>query len=159
MRNRSSRRLVVSLAFACLLLQPASADPTPASPVGDWSFVTGKMGNNCVLSGQMSVSRKPDKALICRFTTDWSCETGFMKSVQTTQTCTARQAGQDIVVTSKIEKITRSDPADLLGYMRANYAPDHFKLKINTRGDEMRGLFHSYGQAEVVFRRHHDLIG
>jgi hypothetical protein len=43
--------------------------------------------------------------------------------------------------------------------MRANSAPDHFKVKINPRGDEMRGLFHSYGQAEVVFRKHHDLIG
>jgi hypothetical protein len=43
--------------------------------------------------------------------------------------------------------------------MRASYAPDHFKLKINARGDEMRGLFHSFGQAEVVFRRNQDLIG
>lgn len=159
MKHTSSRRLVASLALACLLLQPAAADPTPASPVGDWSFVTGKMGSNCVLSGQMSVTRKPDKSLICRFTTDWSCETDFMKSVQTIQTCTASQAGQDIVITSRIEKVTGSDPADLLDYMRANYAPDHFKLKINARGDEMRGMFHSYGQAEVVFRKHHDLIG
>ncbi len=159
MKQTSSRRLIASLVLACLLLQPASAEPAPASPVGEWSFITGKMRNECVLSGAMSVTRKADKTLICRFTADWSCKTGFMKSVQTTQTCTARQAGQDIVVTSRIEKITRSDPADLLDYMRANYAADHFKLKINTRGDEMRGLFHSYGQAEVIFRKHHDLIG
>jgi len=159
MKHKSSRRLIASLALACLLLQPALADPAPSSPVGDWTFVTGKMGNKCVLSGRMSLTRKPDKSLICRFNTDWSCETGPMKSVQTSQTCTASQAGQDIVVTSKIEKIIKSDPADLLGYMRANYAPDHFKVKINARGDEMRGLFHSYGQAEVVFRKHHDLIG
>ena len=43
--------------------------------------------------------------------------------------------------------------------MRANYAADHFKVKINTRGDEMDGLFHSYGQAAVIFRKHLDLIG
>lgn len=117
------------------------------------------MGNSCILSGQMSVTRNADKSLACRFTADWSCKTGMMKSVGTVQSCSAKQAGQDVIVTSKLEKITRSDPAELLDYMRANYAPDHFKVKINRRGDEMRGLFHSYGQAEVVFRKHHDLIG
>jgi len=159
MKHATSRRLVASLAFSCLILQTASADPAPASPLGEWSFITGKMGNSCVLSGQMSVTRKADKTLTCRFTADWSCKTGTMKSVGTVQACTVKQAGQEVVVASRIEKITRSDPAALLDYMRDNYAPDNFKLKINTRGDEMRGLFHSYGQAEVVFRRHHDLIG
>lgn len=159
MKHTSSRRLIASLALACLLLQPASADPTPPSPVGDWSFVTGKMGNSCILSGEMSVKHMADRTLACRFTADWACTAGMIKSVETVQSCTAKQAGQDIVVTSKIEKVTKSDPADLLGYMRASYAPDHFKVRINTRGDEMRGLFHSYGQAEVVFRKHHDLIG
>lgn len=159
MKQPALRRVIAGALLACCVLQPASAEPAPASPVGEWSFVTGEMGNRCVLSGAMSVTRKPDKTLVCRFTSDWSCRTGLMKSVQTIQTCTARQAGQDIVVTSRIEKITKSDPADLMDYMRANYAPDHFKLRINTRGDEMRGLFHSYGQAEVIFRKHHDLIG
>lgn len=159
MKQASSRRLIASLAFAVNVLQPVHAEPTPASPVGEWSFVTGKMVNSCVLSGQMSVTRKADKTLACRFTADWSCKAGMMKSVQTKQTCTAKQTGQDVTVTSKIEKITKSDPVELMDYMRANYAADHFKVKINARGDEMRGLFHSYGQAEVVFRRHQELIG
>jgi hypothetical protein len=159
MKHASSRRLIAGLAFACLVMQPTYAEPAPATPVGEWSFITGKMGNSCVLSGEMSVTRKADKTLVCRFTADWSCTSGMMKSVGTVQSCTAKQAGQDVVVTSKVEKITRSDPVELLDYMRANYAPDHFKVKLNTRGDEMRGLFHSYGQAEVVFRKHHDLIG
>jgi hypothetical protein len=159
MKQASSRQLIASFAFAMAFLQPASAEPTPPSPVGEWSFITGEMRNSCALSGQMSVTRKADKTLVCRFTADWSCKAGMMKSVQTTQTCIAKQTGHDITVTSKIEKITRSDPAELMDYMRSNYAADHFKVQINTRGDEMRGLFHSYGQAEVVFRKHHDLIG
>ena len=135
MKQASSRRLIASLAFALAVVQPASAEPTPASPVGEWSFVTGQMRNSCVLSGQMSVTRKADKTLVCRFTADWSCKTGMMKSVQTAQTCTAKQSGQDIIVTSRIEKITKSDPVELMEYMRANYAADHFKVKINPRGD------------------------
>lgn len=159
MRPRTSRRLIASLVLAGALAAPALADPAPASPVGDLSFVTGKMGNSCVLSGEMSVTRNANKSLACRFTANWACDVGMMKSVETTQTCTAKQTGSDIAVTSRVEKITKSDPAALLDYMRQNYAADHFKVKINTRGDEMRGVFHSYGQAEVIFRKRQDLIG
>jgi hypothetical protein len=159
MKRQSSRRIIATCLLACFIAPAASTEPAPPSPVGNWSFHTGEMRNTCVLSGEMSVSRKPDKTLICRFTADWSCKAGMMRSVETTQTCIATQTGNAVVITSRMEKITKSDPAEFMDYMRASYAPDHFKVKINARGDEMRGLFHSFGQAEVVFRRHHDLIG
>ena len=39
------------------------------------------------------------------------------------------------------------------------YAADHFTVKVNWRGDEMDGIFKSYGQAPVKFRKRLDLIG
>lgn len=155
-----SRRLIASLSIGFLLLSSASADPTPApSPAGSWTFISGKMTGGCALSGDMVVTRKADKTLKCDFRAKWACESRLPKLVETQQTCTATQSGSDVVITSRMSKIGKVEPAELAEYMRANYAADHFKLKINTRGDEMRGLFHSYGQAEVIFRRPIELIG
>ena len=160
MTQHLSRRLVAALSASVLLLASAAADPTPApSPVGSWTFVSGKMNGGCVLSGDMVVTQKADRTLLCDFRAKWACETRLPKSVHTEQTCTARQSGADVVITSRMKKIAKVDPVELADYMRANYAADHFRVKINARGDEMRGLFHSYGQAEVIFRRPVELIG
>ncbi len=160
MTQHLSRRFIAALSASFLLLGSASADPTPApSPAGSWTFISGKMSGGCALSGDMVVTRKADKTLKCDFRAKWACESRLPKLVQTEQTCTATQTGSDVVITSRMSKIGKVEPAELAEYMRANYAADHFKVKINARGDEMRGLFHSYGQAEVIFRRHVELIG
>ena len=160
MTQHLSRRFIAALSASFLLLGAASADPTPApSPAGSWTFISGKMTGGCALSGDMVVTRKADKTLKCDFRAKWACESRLPKLVQTEQTCTATQTGSDVVITSRMSKIGKVEPAELAEYMRANYAADHFKVKINARGDEMRGLFHSYGQAEVIFRRHVELIG
>lgn len=160
MTQHLSRRFIAALSASFLLLGAASADPTPApSPAGSWTFISGKMTGGCALSGDMVVTRKADKTLKCDFRAKWACESRLPKLVQTEQTCTATQSGSDVVITSRMSKIGKVEPAELAEYMRANYAADHFKVKINARGDEMRGLFHSYGQAEVIFRRHVELIG
>lgn len=160
MTQHLSRRFLAALSASFLLLGAAAADPTPApSPAGSWTFISGKMSGGCALSGDMVVTRKADKTLKCDFRAKWACESRLPKLVQTEQTCTATQTGADVVITSRMSKIGKVEPAELAEYMRANYAADHFKLKINARGDEMRGLFHSYGQAEVIFRRHVELIG
>jgi hypothetical protein len=149
--------LAVSIA---LVAQSAAADPTPApSPTGSWSFLSGKMPGGCVLSGDMVVTQKKDRTLSCTFQAKWGCEARLPKAVHTEQTCSAKQSGSDVVITSRMSRVGKVEPVELADYMRANYAADHFKLKINKRGDEMRGLFHSYGQAEVIFRKHLDLIG
>jgi hypothetical protein len=159
MKQASSRRIIASLVTALLLLSPASADPTPPSPAGEWSFVSGKMRGGCILAGHLDMTRGRDGKLACIFTARWSCDLAAMKQVDTQQSCTAEQAGNDVVITSRIDKVTRADPPELIDYMRANYAADHFRVRINTAGDEMRGLFHSYGQAQVVFRRRIELVG
>ncbi len=160
MTQHLSRRLIAALSVSFLLLAPASADPTPTpSPAGSWTFISGKMTGGCALSGDMVVTQKKDRTLSCDFRAKWACDARLPKAVHTEQTCTARQSGSDVVITSRMSKIGKVEPVELAEYMRANYAADHFKVKINTRGDEMRGLFHSYGQAEVIFRRHVELIG
>lgn len=162
MTQHLSRRLVAGFSACFLLLAAASAvaDPTPPpSPAGSWTFLSGKMTGGCVLSGDMVVTQKKDKTLSCDFRAKWACEARLPKAVHTEQTCSAKQSGADVVITSRMKKVAKVDPAELADYMMQNYAADHFKLKINTRGDEMRGLFHSYGQAEVIFRRHIELIG
>lgn len=160
MTQHLPRRLIAALSVSFLCFASAGADPTPApSAEGSWKFISGKMTGGCVLSGDMAVTRKKDGALICDFRAKWACEARLPKAVHTEQTCTATQTGADVVITSRMKKVAKVDPAELAEYMTQNYAADHFQVKINTRGDEMRGRFHSYGQAEVIFRRPVELIG
>jgi hypothetical protein len=160
MTQHLPRRLVAALSVSFLLLASASAEPVPApSPEGSWTFISGKMNGGCVLSGDMYVTQKADRSLICDFRAKWACDARLPRAVHTEQTCSATQSGADVIITSRMKKVAKVDPVELAEYMSKNYAADHFKLKINTRGDEMRGLFHSYGQAEVIFRRPIELIG
>jgi hypothetical protein len=151
--------LSLSLVLICGLAPLADAQLKKApSPAGEWGFKTEKMGYGCALAGEISIKQMADKSYSCNFKAVWGCELRQPKSVETDQSCIATQAGSDITITSKIEKITRVDPADMTDFMRQRYAADHFAVKINPRGDEMDGIFHSYGQAPVKFRRKRELI-
>ena len=151
--------LSLSLILICGLTPFADAQlkKTP-SPAGEWGFKTEKMGYGCALSGEISIKQMADKNYTCSFKAMWGCELRQPRSDETDQTCIATQAGSDITITSKIEKIVKVDPEDMTDLMRQRYAADHFVVKINTRGDEMDGVFHSYGQAPVKFRRKQDLV-
>ena len=153
------RSATVLLALAFTLALPAAAEPPAPSPVGAWSFKTSTMSEGCTLSGSMTITRKADKTMACTFKAVWACTQVVPRSVETDQTCTARQTGSNLTITSKITKIGKVTPANYADFMRANYAADHFQVKIDTSGDRMDGLFHSYGQASVAFRRHLELVG
>jgi hypothetical protein len=159
MKHAVSLGILASLCLVCTSAIPVSAEPPAPSPVGSWSFKTTRMNEGCVLSGAMTITRKADKTMACEFQAKWSCDQFVVRSVETEQTCTARQTGSTVTITSKMKKVGKVAPAELGDYMRANYAADHFKVKIDTTGDKMDGLFHSYGQASVAFRRHLELIG
>lgn len=153
-------RIILLAALAAGALQAADAQlQKPPSPAGSWGFKTEKMGYGCDLSGDMTITQTADRTFKCTFKAVWACEQRLPKAVHTEQTCIATQAGFDLIVTSKLAKIGPVDPAELTERMRANYAADHFKVKINTRGDEMDGLFKSFGQAPVKFRKRLELIG
>lgn len=159
MKHAVSLGILASFLLVCTSLTPVSAEPPAASPVGEWGFKTSTMSEGCTLSGSMTVTRKADKTMACTFKAVWACTQVVPRTVETNQTCTAKQSGSNVIITSKIASIGKVAPADLADFMRANYAADHFQVKIDTNGDLMDGLFHSYGQASVTFRRHLELIG
>lgn len=159
MKHSVSLGIFASMFLTCSSLAPASAEPPAASPVGRWTFKTGTMNEGCTLSGSMTIMRKADKTMACTFRSVWSCAQFTPRSVETDQTCTAKQSGSTITITSKIAKIGKVSPPELTDFMRINYAADHFQVKIDATGDRMDGIFHSYGQAPVTFRRYLDLVG
>ena len=156
----NTRIIALGLTLSMLSLPVADAQLKKApSPAGSWGFKTEKMGYGCALSGDMTITQKADKSYICKFSAVWACELRMPKAVHTEQSCIATQSGSDVLITSKMEKISKVDPVEMLPAMQQRYAADHFNVKINTRGDEMDGMFKSYGQAPVKFRKRLDLIG
>jgi hypothetical protein len=156
----SSTRILLSALLATLTLQGAEAQMKKApSPAGSWGFQTEKMGYGCALSGDITITATADKAFKCSFKAVWACELRLPKAVHTEQSCIATQNGYDVIVTSKLDRIARVEPVEMLESMKQRYAADHFQVKINVRGDEMDGMFKSYGQAPVKFRKRLDLIG
>lgn len=166
MKHRQSRRTLAASAIATGLMAALllSAAPTGAqtstqpTPDGAWRFATEKMGAGCSLSGDIRFTRTADNAYTCKFTAVWACELRAPRAVHTEQSCVATQTGDNVMVTSKIEKISQVDPASMAQQMKDQYAADHFSVKISRAGDRMDGIFRSYGQAPVVFRRQEDLI-
>lgn len=161
MTTRLALRLAAGVALALAVgAAPmlAQTPAMPASPAGAWQFATEKMGAGCSLSGNINIVRTGDKAFSCRFNAIWACEQRNPRAVHTEQSCVATQTGENVIITSKIEKVAKVDPAAMTDLMREQYAADHFSVKINRLGDRMDGLFRSYGQAPVVFRKQADLI-
>lgn len=150
----------VAFAALLLLLSPVTSaqTPTKATPDGAWEFATETLGAGCTLSGDIRFVRKADKSYTCKFSAVWACKQRAPRAVHTEQSCVATQTGDNVVITSKIDKIGKVDPVEMAQQMREHYAADHFSVKINRLGDRMDGLFRSYGQAPVVFRKHEDLI-
>jgi hypothetical protein len=128
------------------------------SPEGAWTFETDKIAYGCALHGDMRVKEAAANAFSCNFTAIWTCETRLPHSVKTEQTCIATQAGADLVMTSAMKAIISVDPPDMLKQMQQRYAADSFAVTISPIGDEMTGLFKSYSQAPVKFRRKLDLL-
>ena len=158
-----TRRLGLTAVLALAVTAHSFADdakPKAApSPAGSWSFQTKPMDYGCVLSGDMTITQTSSKSFKCQFKAVWSCKTRAPKAVNTDQSCIATQTGENIIITSRLEKITKVDPPEMLELSKSNYAADHFNITINTHGDEMDGLFKSYGQSPVKFRKRQDLVG
>lgn len=155
-----TRYALLAATLAVLTFPVADAQLKKAStPTGSWGFKTEKMGYGCALSGDMTITQAADKTYTCTFKAVWACELRLPKAVHTEQSCIATQTGENVLITSKMEKISKVDPVEMLDVMRQRYAADHFTVKINGRGDEMDGIFKSYGQAPVKFRKRLDLVG
>lgn len=150
---------LLTLALACAVALPASAQLKKSpSPEGDWQFATTSFRDGCMLSGEINLNETKANTFSCAFEATWACKGGALRSVRTQQTCTATQTGAKVIVTAKLEKVVSADPAEAMSWLKTAYAPDNFDVTINTRGDEMTGLFKSHDIAPVKFRRKGELI-
>lgn len=157
-----SARLVLVIAIACAIVPAASAQLKKApSPEGVWEFKTVELYDSCTISGQMEIRREGDKdskRYACTFRAVQACTKGVIRTIHTDQSCSATQAGSQLNIVRKVDRIVSTDPADLMRDMFARYTPDNFKVAINPRGDEMTGMFESQGEAPVTFRRKQELV-
>lgn len=153
------RTRFLAVAFGLLAQGAQARTPEPASPAGNWGFLTQDMGYGCALSGDIAITKTGDKTFRCTFKAVWACKLRLPKSVHTEQSCVATQSGDQVMITSKMEKVTNVQPIEMMEQMKQQYAADHFSVKINARGDEMDGMFRSYGSSPVKFRKHLELIG
>ena len=102
MKQAVSLGVLASLFLVCTSFAPVSAEPPAPSPIGEWGFKTSTMNEGCTLSGSMTITRKADKTMACTFKAVWACKQVVPRSVETDQTCTAKQTGSTVTITSKI---------------------------------------------------------
>jgi hypothetical protein len=140
--------------------KPAAKPPASQTPVGPWKFETGMVNANCKLSGEMQVTKAAGAGLYsCKFVSVQSCTGKPPLEFKVQQSCVATQTGKQVVITSKIDKVVSVKPEAMLPTVRSGYAPDNFDVTMSASGAEMRGMFHSLGQATVRFwRPHSDLV-
>ncbi len=124
-----------------------------------WNFKTDVLNDSCTISGEMKI-RETDRKdqFACTFRAVQACTGGVIRTINTDQSCSAKQVGAKLDIISKVDRIVSVEPKELMQGMDRRYAPDNFHVTINNRGDEMDGLFDSMGEAPVKFRRKQDLV-
>jgi len=131
------------------------------SPAGDWEFKTAPLNDRCMISGNMQireVGSGKTRHFSCVFQAVQSCTSGDIRTIQTDQTCTLTQTGSKVSMVSKVERIVKTDPKELMNGMDRRYMPDNFYVTISPDGDVMDGKFESMGEAPVKFRRKGELL-
>ena len=163
MKHSFIRRLafatVMTLAASALAAPLVFAQLKPApSAAGSWTFKTGQLRGDCDISGDMVIRETAKSAFSCTFKAVQVCRGRLPRAIHTEQSCIATQAGDAVVITSKVDKIVSVDPKELMEGMDRLYAADNFKVTINRRGDQMEGRFESLSTALVKFQRQQDLV-
>lgn len=151
-------RLILPLVLMTLVSPPALAQSAP-SLAGKWSFETAELYDNCTISGEMTITQiAKSKRFTCTFKALQRCTRQPPIEIHTTQSCAATQAGSQVSIISRLEKVDKVNLPGLLQGMGQRYAPDNFNVTLNKSGDEMIGRFESLGEAPVKFRRREDLV-
>jgi len=160
MRRPAAILLAVAIALGATPFAAGQLKKAP-SPAGDWEFKTAQLNDRCIISGNMQireVGSGKTKHFSCTFRAVQSCTSGEIRAIHTDQTCTLTQTGSKISMVSKVERIVKTDPKELMNGMDRRYMPDNFYVAINADGDEMDGKFESMGEAPVKFRRKGELL-
>ena len=137
---------------------PALAEGPPDIS-GSWKFKTVLEAKGCVITGDIRFSRAPAPLdYVCTFHSREDCDRSPPTFTEVDQSCMARVTGDEIAITSKVEKITSAGPPDFAQGMIAfqNYQADNFIVRYE-KGD-LVGRFHSLRKASVRFWRDVDLV-
>jgi len=159
MKHLSVPRPFAACIFLCLMALPALA-AEPADISGRWKFKTGVLQNKgCVISGEIEF-RKAVKPFdyACTFTSREDCDRDPPTFTEVKQSCMARVTGDDIAITSKVEKITDAGPEFFKQQMFASQAYQADNFIVRWEKGSLIGLFHSLRQATVRFWRDVDLV-
>ena len=161
-RRNAAAGFCAALALALCASPFAMAQLKKApSPAGDWAFKTAPLNDRCIISGDMQIREVGSgtaKRFSCTFRAVQSCTSGEIRTIHTDQTCTLTQTGAKVSMVSKLERVVKTDPKELMNGMDRRYAPDNFYVTITPDGDEMDGMFESMGEAPVKFRRKGELL-
>ena len=151
---------ILALALCASPFAMAQLKKAP-SPAGNWEFKTAQLNDRCIISGDMQIRETgagAAKRFSCTFRAVQSCTSGEIRTIHTDQTCTLTQTGAKVSMVSKLERVVKTDPKELMNGMDRRYAPDNFYVTITPDGDEMDGKFESMGEAPVKFRRKGELL-
>src|SRR5262245_23031511 len=110
MKHRFLRRLaiatIIGVSGSALAAPIVSAQlKAPPSAEGSWTFKTGKLRGDCDISGDMVIRETAKRAYTCTFKAVQVCRGRLPRAIHTEQSCVATQAGDSVVITSKVEKI------------------------------------------------------
>ena len=115
-----------------------SGPSRPSDVSGAWAFETQTYGDNCQLSGSLTL-RPTGNGFACAFTARERCTDITVKAQET---CTAERVGAALTIKAKV---TRVAP-------QVAYEPDDFTLTIKS-GAQMQGELRSFHSAPVDFFR------
>jgi len=158
MKHFSAARLAAASLVVAASALPAFADKPPDIS-GRWKFKTVLENKGCVITGDIQFRKAPAPLdYVCNFRSREDCDRDPPTFTEVEQSCMARITGDEIAITSKVEKIAAAGPPafarDMIAYQ--NYQADNFVVRYE-KGD-LVGLFHSMRQAAVRFWRDVDLV-
>ena len=158
MKHFSAARLAAAFIAVAAFVLPAFADKPPDIS-GRWKFKTVLESKGCVITGDIQFRKAlPPLDYVCTFRSREDCDRNPPTFTEVEQSCMARVKGDEIAITSKVEKIASAGPPAFASYMIENqsYQADNFVVRYE-KGD-LVGLFHSMRQAAVRFWRDVDLV-
>lgn len=167
MKQSSSRRAIAGLlapAFIAAGLSSASAQASGNDISGQWRFRSASFEDDCIASGAITLRPAKSGAFDCAFVIETHCKYATDKVQEywrVSETCTAKQTGFRVQVTSRIGKI---EAATYFGKAipaseQPNYMPDNFDLMLKPSGAEMTGhLFDPIRRVPMRFWREAELM-
>lgn len=149
MKHSTSRRTLAALATSTLFLgltQTAIGQQgTAADLSGPWRFKSGTFDGDCTMSGGIRLSPAREAgSYACAMIVETHCrnpDDGLYEYWRVKQTCTAKQTGQRVQITGKIERVEDAtlDGQKLTGADLSTYVADSFELTIKPGAEEMNG--------------------